>query len=112
MIYDYKFRDALKEALELSAAGNKFFQDKKPWAILKTDPEETRNTLYVAVNLVRALSIIFSPFVPFACEKIWSQLNLQGSAAAQNWEEFDETKLEPGHKIGRIDPLFKKFETD
>lgn len=45
LIYDYKFRDALKEALELSAAGNKFFQDKKPWAILKTDPEETRNTL-------------------------------------------------------------------
>jgi methionyl-tRNA synthetase len=109
LIYDYKFRDALKEALELSAVGNKYFQDKKPWAILKSDPEETRNTLYVAVNLVRSLAIIFSPFVPFACEKIWNQLNVQPE---HNWSELDESKLEPGHKIGKIEPLFKKFEIE
>jgi len=109
LIYDYKFRDALKEALELSAVGNKYFQDKEPWKILKSDPEETRNTLYVSVNLVRSLAIIFSPFVPFACEKIWSQLNVE---AEQNWNELDEIKLEPGHKIGKIQPLFKKFEIE
>jgi methionyl-tRNA synthetase len=109
LIYDYKFRDALKEALELSAVGNKYFQDKEPWKILKSDPEETRNTLYVSVNLVRSLAIIFSPFVPFACEKIWNQLNIR---AEQNWSELDEIKLEPGHKIGKIEPLFKKFEIE
>ena len=109
LIYDYKFRDALKEALELSAVGNKYFQDKEPWKILKSDPEETRNTLYVSVNLVRSLAIIFSPFVPFACEKIWSQLNVE---AEQNWNELDEIKLEPGHKIGKIQPMFKKFEIE
>jgi methionyl-tRNA synthetase len=110
LIYDYKFRDALKEALELSAVGNKYFQDKKPWEILKSKPEETRNTLYVSVNLVRSLAIIFSPFVPFACERIWNQLNVEGSE--QKWNELDEIKLEPGHKIGKIEPLFKKFEID
>ena len=109
LIYDYKFRDALKESLELSAAGNKYFQEKKPWEILKTDPEETRNTMYVAVNLVRSLAVVFSPFVPFACEKIWSQLNLRHE---QDWDELDKIKLEPGHKIGKIEPLFKKFEID
>lgn len=109
LIYDYKFRDALKEALELSAVGNKYFQDKKPWAILKSDPDEARNTLYVSVNLVKSLAIIFSPFVPFACEKIWNQLNVQPE---QNWNELDEIKLEPGHKIGKIEPLFKKFEIE
>ena len=111
LIYDYKFRDALKEALELSAAGNKYFQDKKPWKILKSDPEATRNTLYVAVNLVRSLAIIFSPFVPFACEKIWSQLNL-GNIFSEKWDDLDKTKLEPGQKIGKIEPLFKKFEVE
>ena len=108
LIYDYKFRDALREALELSAVGNKYFQDKKPWEILKSDPEETRNTLYVSVNLVKSLAVIFSPFVPFACEKIWNQLN----AKAEDWNGLDEIKLEPGHKIGKIEPLFKKFEID
>jgi len=112
LIYDYKFRDALKEALELSTTGNKYFQDKKPWEILKSDPEGTRNTLYVAVNLVKSLAIIFSPFVPTACEKIWSQLTLEGTVFSQKWDELDEKKLEPGHKIGLIEPLFKKFKIE
>lgn len=111
-IYNYKFRDALRQALELSAAGNKYFQEKKPWEILKSDPDEARNTLYVSVNLVKSLAIIFSPFVPYASEKIWSQLNLDGNIFSQKWEELDTIKLEPGHKIGKIEPLFKKFEIE
>lgn len=112
LVYDYKFKEALKEALELSAEGNKYFQDKKPWAILKTKPDQARNTLYVSANLVRSLAVIFSPFVPYACEKIWSQLNLEGSVFAQKWDQVEEAKLEAGHKIGRIEPLFKKFEIE
>jgi len=112
LVYDYKFRDALKEALELSAVGNKYFQDKKPWEILKSDPDEARNTLYVAVNLLRSLAIIFSPFVPFACEKIWSQLKLDGSAVSQKWDDLDKIEIKPMHRIGKIEPLFKKFEID
>jgi len=110
-ILQANFRESLRAALELSSAGNKYIQDKKPWETLKKNPDDCRNTLYVASNLVRALSVCFSPFVPFACERLWQQLQLEGSAASQSWDEIDKIKLQPGHRIGRIEPLFKKFES-
>jgi len=112
LILGKKFRDALAAALELSSAGNKYFQDKKPWETLKKNPEDCRNTLYVAANLVRALAVCFSPFVPFACERLWRQLNLEGTAATSEWETIDKIHLKPLHRIGKIEPLFRKFEAE
>jgi len=109
-LLNFQFKDAIKTALELSSAGNKYFQDKKPWETLKKDPDDCRNTLYVAANLVRSLTVCFSPFVPFACERLWQQLQLEGSASSQSWDDIDKIKLQPGHRIGKIEPLFKKFE--
>jgi len=105
-----KFRNALDAALQLSSAGNKYIQDKKPWETLKKNPEDCRNTLYVAANLVRALAVCFSPFVPFASERLWQQLNLKGTAATAEWGTIEKIHLKPLHRIGRIEPLFKKFE--
>lgn len=111
-ILNFQFKNAIQAALDLSSAGNKYFQEKKPWETLKKNSEDCRNTLYVAANLVRALAVCFSPFVPFACERLWQQLGLEGEASRQNWEEIDKIKLQPGHRIGNIEPLFKKFETE
>lgn len=111
-ILSFQFKDAIQAALELSSAGNKYFQDKKPWVTLKQDPDDCRNTMYVSASLVRALAVCFSPFVPHACERLWQQLGLEGTAALQDWEEVDKAKLQPGHRIGQIEPLFKKFESE
>jgi len=110
-VLELKFKDALKNIFELSRAGNKYFQEKKPWETLKKNPEDCRNTLYVAVNLVRSLAILIEPFLPFSAEKLWSQLNLGGSVQEQDFETVDKILLKPGHRIGTIEPLFKKFET-
>lgn len=110
-ILQTKFRNSLRAALELSSAGNKYFQEKKPWETLKKDPDDCRNTQYVAANLVRALAVCFSPFIPFACERLWQQLQLQGTAESQVWGDIDKIHLQPGHRIGKIEPLFKKFES-
>lgn len=107
---DYQLRDAFQHSLGLAAAGNRYFQTKKPWETLKRDPEDCANTMYVASNLVRSLTVLFSPFIPFACDELWKQLKLEGSVGEQRFEDADKLLLPAGHRIGEIEPLFKKIE--
>ncbi len=109
-ILELKFRETLKRILELSKAGNQYFQAKKPWETLKQDPADCRTALYISINLLRALAILFAPFIPFACEKLWKQLNLPGLVHEQIFDNLNKFEIKPGHKIGEIEPLFKKLE--
>ena len=109
VILKLEFKKGLKKVLLLSKAGNKYFQEKKPWESLKKDPVDCANTLYISANLLRSLAILLAPFIPFTCEKLWKQLNLKGSVHEQKFEDLDKLELVPGHRIGEIKPLFKKF---
>lgn len=107
---NYKIHEALQAAVELSTEGNRYFQTKKPWKTLKEKPEDCADTMYISVNLVRALAILFAPFMPSTCERLWEQLNLDGSVHEQSFDDLDKTHIKSGHRIGEIEPLFKKFE--
>lgn len=97
---------ALKKIMELSTHFNQYFQKKKPWS----DKEGAGTTLYYAANATRALAILLEPFIPFSSEKIWAQLNLQGSVHGQSWQSAAELALPAGHQLGRVEPIFKKIE--
>lgn len=98
---------ALKRIMALSSHFNQYFQKKKPWSDAQTAPA----TLYIAANAARSLAILLAPFIPFSCEKIWSQLGLQGSVHEQSWQSAAEMNLvQPGHALGKVEPIFKKIE--
>jgi methionyl-tRNA synthetase len=97
---------ALKKIMELSTHFNQYFQKKKPWS----EKETADTTLYFAVNAARTLAILLEPFIPFSCEKIWIQLNLQGSVHQQRWQSATELAVPADHQLGKIEPIFKKIE--
>jgi methionyl-tRNA synthetase len=110
-IYKFKIKDALNKVLELSSHCNKYFQRKKPWETIKNNRTDCQRTLYISSNLLRSLSILFSPYTPNSSEKLWKQLNLEGSACEQDFDSVDKLELKPGHVLGdNISPLFKKIE--
>ena len=96
----FNFIDALKEILNLSKAGNEYFQAKEPW---KGDAE---NTVYIGTNLARNLAVLFSPFLPNSSEEILAQLGVK----EVDWESARGLEIKPGHKIGKVSPVFKKVE--
>ncbi len=102
----FQLQDATRQILDLSREGNKYLNDKKPWKTVKEDPERTANTLYVSVQIVKALSVLLEPVIPFTCEKLRGQLNLPSSL---KWEDAVES-LPEGHKINEPQPLFSKIE--
>ena len=44
-----KIKEGLKIVIELSEEGNKFFQDLKPWEIIKVNPEKYQNCLILGM---------------------------------------------------------------
>ena len=105
----FKLQEALRIAISLAHLGNRYFNEKEPWKTIKTDRQQSANTLYVAAQIVKQLAIILEPFIPFTCEKLWALLNLEGSVHEQLWSET-EKELPSCHKIGKAKPLFSKIE--
>ncbi|HEY6949734.1 MAG TPA: methionine--tRNA ligase [Nitrososphaeraceae archaeon] len=99
---------ALKKILNFSSTFNQYFQKKEPWK----NPENSGTTLFISINAVRSLSILLAPFIPFSVEKIWEQMSLEGSVYDQNWIAVGSILLNPGHRIGEINPIFDKVDTD
>ncbi len=106
-----KQQSATNTLISLSRLGNQYLNDKEPWKLLKTDPSRAGTVFYVAAQIVKALTVTSSPFIPSRAEELWQTLNLPGTAATSRWDEAI-APLESGHKIGKPTPLFHKIDGD
>ena len=80
----YKFREALKEAMNIARLGNKYLTDTEPWKVAKTDMDRTASILNVSLQICASLAIAFEPFLPFSAEKLRSILNVGIVAGADH----------------------------
>ena len=105
----FKFREALKEAMNLARSGNKYLADAEPWKVIKTDPERVKTIMNIALQITANLTIICEPFLPFSMKKLRGWINLD----ELKWENAGKTDLLiPGHVISRPDLLFEKIEDE
>lgn len=56
-------------------AGNKFFQDHKPWEALKADKELCGSYLAACMGLVALLSALVEPYMPSITTKVLTFLH-------------------------------------
>ncbi len=107
-IENYKFREALKEAMNLARIGNKYLADCEPWKAIKSDPERVKTVLNIALQITANLTIAIEPFMPFSAAKT---LKMMGFSDSFNWESLGSMSLvEAGHQIGEATLLFEKIE--
>lgn len=103
----FKFREALKEAMNLARLGNKYLADTEPWKVVKTDEERVKTIMYISLQISAALSVIMEPFIPFTTAK----LNKMVSAPELGWSDVGKMDLlKPGHQINKAELLFEKIE--
>ena len=75
-IAHFKFREALKEAMNIARIGNKYLTDTEPWKVAKTDMDRTASILNVSLQICADLAVAFEPFLPFSAEKLRNILNV------------------------------------
>ncbi len=104
----YRFRDSLKEAMNLARLGNKYLTETEPWKLAKTDMDRVATILNVSLDICAQLSIALEPFLPFSTAKLRHILNMKEK---YQWSDFAGNRLlEPGHQLNPAELLFEKIE--
>lgn len=106
LIEKAKFRAAFKVILDIAENGNRFIHSKAPWEKLKDEANrgQVETDLAVLVQVIRALAILISPFLPESSRKIYGFFGLDIDSA--RWEYPDVQPL----KISSVSTLYKKIE--
>ena len=72
----FEFARAVREIVEVAEVGNKYFQDKAPFHLIKTDPDAAQRICTTALNFVKVLAILLKPVVPEMAARLERGLGL------------------------------------
>jgi len=104
---NFRFREALKIAMDMARLGNKYLADMEPWKVIKTDEERVKTIMNTCMQIAANLTIVFAPFLPFTMDKLRGFLNME----KLDWSELGRTDLMvAGHKVNAPELLFEKIE--
>ncbi len=67
---NFKFREGLKEAMNVARIGNKYLADCEPWKLIKTDVGRVKTIMNLAAQICANLAVVFEPFTPFSAARL------------------------------------------
>jgi methionyl-tRNA synthetase len=106
---NFKFREALKEAMNIARIGNKYLADSEPWKLIKTDAERVKTILNLSIQICAQLAVAFEPFTPFMSAALKRQLGM----GDLSWNQLGNFELiKSGVAIEKPQLLFEKIEDD
>ncbi len=101
--YSLELKKAVSYILQISAIGNKYFQDSEPWKAMKQDKERAKKAVSFCLGIVKDIAILIKPVMPGFSEKLEEQLGTRLCFSDLFSFSF---KKEP--KLAEI--IFKKIE--
>jgi len=108
-IESYRFREAIKEMMNMARLGNKYLADTEPWKLIKTDENRVKTILNIALQITASLTTVMEPFIPFSADKLREFLNINSI----NWDNIGDTDVVAvGHQINKPSLLFEKIEDE
>ncbi|MFC1996835.1 methionine--tRNA ligase [Chloroflexota bacterium] len=128
-----KLRAALSEAMRLASEANKYLDTQAPWFEIKSEKFQAAKTIYTAMRVIDSLKVLFSPFLPFTCQKLHEILGYKESLFGKQVVEtvsdalgehtvlcyltdhadgsWKPSQLQPGRKFQKPTPLFRKLDS-
>jgi methionyl-tRNA synthetase len=89
-------------------SANKYFNDQEPWK-KKNDKLRMNTIIYVSLELIRKVTILLYPIIPSSSLKVLGIFGINEEKI--NFVTIKENNyLKKGHKLGKLDILFKKIE--
>jgi methionyl-tRNA synthetase len=107
----FKLRDGVIEIMNVARMANKYFNDSQPWKTRKDDIEQCSTTISICLEIVKLLSIISDPIIPFTAKKMRNILNIS-KLEYGSWDSAGELSLSIGTKINPPLILFDKIEDE
>ena len=109
LVENYKFREALKEMMNISRIGNKYLADEEPWKLFTSDPMRASTIMFISIQITCLISVLSRPFMPNFSIKLSNMLNFKFNL---NWDLLSDKYpyLKNGHKINKSELIFSKIE--
>ncbi|MFZ2487714.1 MAG: methionine--tRNA ligase [Anaerolineae bacterium] len=85
-----KFKQALDAALRLSQEVNRYLNDKAPWTLIKTDRAAAATSVYVVLQVIDWLKLLFAPVLPFSSQQVHTYLGYTGQLFGDQYTEVVE----------------------
>lgn len=108
-----RYSSATRKILAISDIANNYIQQEQPWAVIKEDPDRSKNILTFAVNCIKVITICLKPIIPSYCKKIEELLGLgelKWKNCAMDMENLQVgkfTKLLDRLKLGDVEKLIE-----
>ena len=105
---NFKFREALKNLMNIARLGNKYLADNEPWKIKNDNPERVEEILSISFIIVSYLAILSEPFIPFTSSKLKDMIGIKEF----DWDDLDNLKdeIDFNFKINNKEMLFRRIE--
>lgn len=101
------FKDGLNAAMAIARAANRYLDEQAPWKQIKTDREGAATTIYVMLQVLSGLHVMFSPYLPFSSQQLHAYLGFEGDVSAGRWHTYE---VAAGRALPTPTPLFPKLE--
>ena len=105
---EFKFREAIKNLMNIARVGNKHLAETEPWKIKESDPKRVEQILQTSYIIITYLSVLSEPFIPFTSYKLMKMIGLNNFS----WDMLDNVSenIDYSFKIDKIEMLFRKIE--
>jgi len=102
---DYQVKKNTRLLMDIARLGNRYFDEAKPWAVIKTDRTAVNEVLYVCANLLHKLSIALCPILP---RHMGTLRRMMGLNVKTQYKEAYQLCSEI--RLQDVKPLFRKLE--
>ena len=101
------FKDGINAAMAVARAANRYLDDQAPWKQIKVDREAAGTSIYVMLQVLSGLRVLFAPYLPFSSQKLHTLLGFEGEIGPIGWHS---TEVPAGTTLPVPTPLFPKLE--
>lgn len=99
-----QMKKALETNFEYIRKANKYFDEQKPWILVKEDVDKCKNVLATCTFIIQNLAQLLEPFLPFATKQVKEILKIK-----------ENTWMIQRHlptKLGDVYPLFERIDVN
>lgn len=107
-IKNWEFKTASDAVMELASFGNVYFQNSKPWEVLKYDRANAMKVVANCLQIAKALMILSYPIMPKSMEKVAASIGL----SLRDCSIEDVLKVDERIEVKKPELPFKKIENE
>jgi len=99
----------VNEVVSMVWEANQYIDKQAPWVLKKTDTERMATVLYVLMEVLRYVAIIYQPLIPGSASKILDMLTVPKNE--RSFEHLDAAfKIKLGSPVTKPSPVFPRIE--